>query len=586
MNRKHFYVEVLLALALWFASSCTGKDANASLNPNALPQAPNAVVGSGGVPTQTPNAADASGGAPAQAPGLAAASAGAPPPAPNAAAGSVSMPAQPGVGAAGSSADADAGPGALPDAAVGGGDPTPLRPRDPSPNAPPVTVTRPTTTGKGPFSVPDALGVGIDLSKYGYVQEEFFFEGDAISYTLQGGAPMNGKWTAVASSTKAAYRSRMLVRRPTDAAKFNGTVVVEWFNVTSGSDIDVGFLYNQEEALREGYVWVGVSAQKAGIDGAGVFADLIAGSDSRLRMVNQSLKMNDPERYSSLVHPGDKYSFDIFTQAAEVIRNPGSLDVLGGLEPKRLMAYGESQSAFCMVTYVDAVHPLVKVYDGFFIHSRNESGVAIDGTISAAGPLQIRTDLEQPVFQFQTDSDVYGALAYWRARQPDSDRVHTWEVAGTAHIDQSVGTFDFKTLGCSSVNNGPQRFVVKAALHAVNRWMIDGTAPPGAQPMMLDSNGSPRLDANGNVLGGVRSPDVDVPIATNSGIGEADNFVCFLFGTTTPFTPDKLRSLYPTHEDYVSKVSASARSAAQAGFLLAPEEQAIVDRASAAQVPP
>ena len=44
--------------------------------------------------------------------------------------------------------------------------------------------------------------------------------------------------------------------------------------------------------------------------------------------------------------------------------------MLGGLQPKHVIAIGESQSAGRLVTYIDAVHPLVDVYDGFLVHSR------------------------------------------------------------------------------------------------------------------------------------------------------------------------------------------------------------------------
>jgi hypothetical protein len=204
---------------------------------------------------------------------------------------------------------------------------------------------------------------------------------------------------------------------------------------------------------------------------------------------------------------------------------------------------------------------------------------------SASTPVQIRTDLKQPVLQFETETDVFGMLAFAPSRQPDSDTVHTWEVAGTSHADLHVSIAQFD-LGCSGVNDGPQQFVIKAALHGLNRWMVDGTPPAKGEPFMLDATHAPVVDEHGNVRGGVRSPDVDVPIAKQSGINESDNFICILFGQTTPFTPEELKKLYPTHEDYVQKVTASARATREAGFLLPPEEQAMVTEAAAAPVPP
>ena len=57
----------------------------------------------------------------------------------------------------------------------------------------------------------------------------------------------------------------MIVRRPQDPARFSGTVVVEWLNVTIGRDGDPSWGYAAEEIIREGHAWVGVSAQQTGV---------------------------------------------------------------------------------------------------------------------------------------------------------------------------------------------------------------------------------------------------------------------------------------------------------------------------------
>ena len=443
--------------------------------------------------------------------------------------------------------------------------------------ADPVTVTGPITGA--PFTASF-----VDLGAHGYSEKEFFYEGDATAYALEGEMTTDGKWQLM-ETTQAHYKSRIIVRRPLDASEFNGTVVLEWLNVSGGADGDPGFMYNWEEILREGYAWVGVSAQATGIEGGGfaLLGDQVA-----------ALKEYDPERYGSLSHPGDLYSFDIYTRAAQIVRGAGDLDVLDGLQPERLIAYGESQSAMRLVSYVNGVHPLVNAFDGFFIHSRGASGVPFtnDATLAIGGtPATIRDDIEEPVFQFQTETDVLGLLASLPARQPDTDRLRTWEVAGTAHADAHILSFGadagVSLIQCEGINDGPQHFVIKAALHALNLWMTDGTAPVTGEPLMADANGAPVLDEHGNTLGGVRTPDVDVPIATLSGEPPAGSseIICILFGSTTPFTPDKLLGLYPTHDDYVTKVTESAGAARDAKFLLEPEAQAMIAEAEAAPVP-
>lgn len=110
-------------------------------------------------------------------------------------------------------------------------------------------------------------------------------------------------------------------------------------------DGDPGWLYNWEELVREGYAWVGVSAQQQGVQGGG-FSIPIPGPPQMPRTTS------DAARYGTLQHPGDDYSYDIFTQVGLVLRRPGSVDMLAGLRVEQLIAYGESQSAFRMVSYV------------------------------------------------------------------------------------------------------------------------------------------------------------------------------------------------------------------------------------------
>jgi hypothetical protein len=440
---------------------------------------------------------------------------------------------------------------------------------------------------KKPFTTTSA-----DLPAYGYTEKEFFIEGTATAYTAPGGMTMDGKWN-VMETTKAAFKTRLIVRRPMDASKFNGTVVVEWLNVSGGADGDPGFMYNSDLILREGYAYVGVSAQAVGVQGGGF--SLGAGPGA------VPLTQYDPDRYGSLKHPGDAYSYDIFSQAAQAIRNPDKADVLEGLEPERVIAYGESQSAMRLVSYVNGVHPLVHRYDGFFIHSRGAGGVPFEdsalGGISlggfGGGATVIRDDIDEKVFQFQTETDVTGMLAFLPARQPDSDKLRTWEVAGTSHADQYLVDFNASmvtegAVQCDGANNGPQHRVIRAALHSLHLWMRDGTEPARGEVLQTDASGKSLRDALGNALGGVRSPDVDVPIKTLSGDPAAANsgsFWCFLFGSTTPFTPDQLAKLYPTHDDYVVKVKESASKLREARFLLEPEEKGFVTEAEEATVP-
>jgi hypothetical protein len=446
------------------------------------------------------------------------------------------------------------------------------------------TVSGPVTGGNGVPIVfsgqPADRLVGretFDLASVGYTQEEFFLSGTANAYAPVPGSSLtpDGRWSVEATS-QADYTTRVVVNRPARARDFNGAVVVEWLNVSGGADASPDWMHTHVELIRRGYAWVGVSAQAVGLNA------LKGGPPG-----------GDPARYASLTHPGDSYSYDMFSQAGQAIRDNADL-ILAGLQPRRLIAAGESQSAGRLVTYIDAVHPLVQVYDGFLVHSRNASGAALAqpplAPVPTPTPTLIRDDLDAPVLVFNTETDT-GSL---QARQPDSARYRLWEVAGTAHFDQyglMTGATDtgrrasvaawFDTMlhptnqpnpgfTCGvPINTGPQTFVLRSALAHLDRWITRGTPPPAA-PRLETLSIVPAqyaLDANGNVRGGIRTPAVDAPVATLSGLGQTGTTFCFLFGTTVPLTTEQLTALYGSHGGFVSAWSRSTLQAAAAGFL-------------------
>jgi hypothetical protein len=455
----------------------------------------------------------------------------------------------------------------------------------------------PTPTVAGPITSPGSAfvaGTLFDLAPLGYVEEEFFVSGTATAFTSAAPLGSDGRWTAAPGDT-AAYTTRVLVHRPASPRKFNGTVIVEWLNVSGGLDAAPDWIFAHSFLMREGYAWVGVSAQLVGISGGGG----PLGIDLSLKGVN-------PARYAPLQHPGDSFSYDIFSQAAQALRSMPAL--LGGARAKRIIAAGESQSAFRMVTYVNAVHPLAGVYDGFLVHSRGGGAAPLSQppqpSVDAPTPAFIREDVDVPVLTFQTETDLI-ALGSLAIRQPDTNKIRLWEVAGTAHGDvyqAAIGMTDAGRvaidvtheplqssvgqgfISCGApVNAGQQHYVLSAAVSRLTRWVRSGRPPKRKAPRLEVDAGPPlayRLDANGNVLGGIRTPAVDAPVATLSGLGQTGSSFCFLFGTTVPLDDATLAALYPTRTAYVSAVARSARAAVRAGFLLRPDARAIRRAAS------
>jgi hypothetical protein len=444
----------------------------------------------------------------------------------------------------------------------------------PRPAGPAATLTGPVTGGKG-INLLSASALNPTPS---LTETEYFASGTATSYVSKG-EPNSGRWNLAPGPT-AAYKTRIIVRVPKDPKRFNGTVVVEWLNVSAGSDSDPDFSYMAAELEREGAAYVGVTAQQVGVDGSkagDIASQLVPG------LGPAGLHKADPARYGSLHHPGDAYSYDIFTQVGRALRKPGTLDVLGGLQPQRIIAAGESQSASRMVTYVNGVQPLTREFDGFFIHSRGGGAAPLTGSGTGdsfvGGKSQIRTDSNVPVLIFETETDI-ALLRFDQAEQPDSAQVHVWEVAGTSHADAFLVGPALGLLGCgTAINSGPQVYVVRAAISALEQWVRTGQAPPSA-PRIDHTAQTIHRNAQGIALGGVRTPPVDVPVAVQSGEpADASKVICALFGSGKPFTAAMLAQLYGTKAGFVTKWNADLDTTIGAGYVLAADRSNLVTQA-------
>ena len=454
-------------------------------------------------------------------------------------------------------------------------------------------------TVEGPITGPGEPFVGgtreLDLSDVGYRQEEYFLSGTAVSYTNVGDLDPDGRWE-VQGADAAQYTTRILVYRPVDDSQFSGTVIMEWLNVSGGLDAAPDWSVAHTEMTREGHVWVGVSAQFVGVEGSSAGFDL-------------SLKQVNPERYGVLAHPGDSFSYDMFSQAAQAVRSPTEIDPLDGLVVERMVAVGDSQSAGRLLTYVNALAPRYEVFDGYLIHSRLSGSAPLSQSPQADVPtgeiVHVRDDLDRPVLMFQTETDLLllGSLAN---NQPDSSMFRLWEVAGTAHNDvyslvtsnsdrgddPSVANVVEVTdpvpglISCDSpINSGPQHWVLKAGLHGLVEWITTGSPLPEADRLAVTEDGQAfELDGLGNVLAGIRTPYVDAPVAVLSGLGQTGESFCSLFGTTRLFDEAMLAELYPTRQMYLDAVYDTTERAVEAGFLLPVDADLIIAAAEASDI--
>jgi hypothetical protein len=437
----------------------------------------------------------------------------------------------------------------------------------------------------------------LNLASYGYTEQEYQMSGTTNTYNEAGIWGSNGQWGVSVASSNVPYTTRLLVRYPTDPSKFNGTVIVEWLNDTTGGDQDPVWseIYNQ--ALSQGYAYVGVTAQNAGMS---------------------ELKTWDSQRYGALGDSNDGQSYDIFSQASQAVRaESGTL--LGGLSPTKVVGVGDSQSAFRVDTYVNAIQPISHAFDGFMAIGRAAFTAPIgSGLVNLfPTPAYIRSDNTTPFFQINTQGDIE-ELGAGLARQPDTNYLRTWEIAGAAHIDLHEGAYEENTIlrenpslpapRCTSgvvANNATLPDAVSvyavedAALVALQAWMNQGVQPPHGNQISTSFFGTVNLDQYGNGEGGVRMPEVSVPQASYNPINSyqssstslssvesellslftslesgaitdvnaRDAGLCLLEGYYTPLSTSQLQALYPTHADYVQQFTAAAQADLNAGFL-------------------
>lgn len=463
----------------------------------------------------------------------------------------------------------------------------------------------PATGGGG---VPLINGGVVDPDAIGYDTAEFLISGDAHSYTTAAPLTSDGNWNAIsADPTTAPYTTRVIVYTPKKWWKFRGTVYVEWLNVSGLVDASPDWAQSHIEVARQGAAFVLVSAQAVGVN----------------QLKNGGIVPGDPVRYASLNHPGDDYSYDIYSQAGQAIWDGG---LLHG-RVRRVIAMGQSQSAGRLATYIDAVHPLVDVYDGYIVHSRGAGSSALSSGVPTPVPTLIRDDLV-PVIAFQAEADVANSGLLGRQPETPHGNYRLWEVPGTGHFDHyglNLGPVDLGDgqgeidnlaamqdptteptppglpfpglFQCAEgINTGPMHWVFNAATHWINRWVRWGTPPPIAP--RIQATTAPgvipaqfAVDAHGIALGGIRTPYVDVPIATLTGVGNGPapgappfSVFCSAFGVTIPFSDEELAELYPTHTSFVWRYFFASLKAVRSRFLLWPDARALLRAAAGSDV--
>ncbi|MFQ5512107.1 MAG: alpha/beta hydrolase domain-containing protein [Candidatus Krumholzibacteriia bacterium] len=469
----------------------------------------------------------------------------------------------------------------------------------------PVTVTA-APLDQGPIFSPEVRAVADLDPQAAMVEEEYFVSGAATVYTYND-PPVRGE--IIPLDPDLPYTTRIIVRRPTDSARFNGTVVIEWWNSTAGWDTSPVWDASAEYFARKGIVYVGVTNSTTSLD------YLVDGCP----LLGVSL-LGDTcgTRYAGLVMTENGQAFEMVSQIANLLKSASSENPLHpDYAVQRIFHAGQSQQGGSMVTYASAFH--FPVNDGYFIQAAGGARPINFGPVcgepgSPAYPgctpaltgdqRLVRTDLPVPVYRAMTGTDVASLIAgssFAVARQTDILNFRYYEMPGTAHVTVHKNVEILPAVAANLLGLGPGPLFLEDACSEPLNTLADGpmfgsylynamwenmelharfgTDPPHGELIEV-ADGAIVTDAFGNARGGIRLPLLDVPIATygvsNSAapdlpasLAALGNLFCIRSGTVTPFDLQTLETLYEGGDDFAAQTKQRIEALMTAGFLLA-----------------
>ncbi len=457
----------------------------------------------------------------------------------------------------------------------------------------------------------------IDLSKYGYIEEEYLISGDARVF----GWP-EGK-TAPPELATGSYTTRILVRRPKDNSKFNGTAIVEPMNPSSPVDLPIMWAESYSQFMADGYAWVGITIKPNTI---------------------KALKKFDPARYAALAMPhppsgptcdmkdinpwaqpttpADEIglAWDIMSEVGALLKTKAAGNPLSR-NADRLYMTGQSQTAGYARTYATFFGLTEKapdgrpLYDGYLYSGSPPWQVPMNQCVKSLpeGDSRLTTGpAGVPIIELFTQGDIGSNI---ETRRPDSDKApdlfRRYEIAGAAHVDPweqksfaseqdmvraSGQTNPIAEADCEpkdvTPTDFPTRYVFDAAWRNLDDWVRNGVPAPRTSRLQLQPDAKQHfdpaksfvVDQYGNAKGGVRTPYVDVPTARWIG-AKTPAFRCMFAGYKYPFDQARLRKLYPTHEDYVKAVRKDVQKLTKDKWLTSSDGAAIIHEAERAEIP-
>ncbi|MGH3791157.1 MAG: alpha/beta hydrolase domain-containing protein [Pseudonocardiaceae bacterium] len=469
----------------------------------------------------------------------------------------------------------------------------------------------PVTRDSYPFNASDHDAEPIDLGRPGYIEQEYLVNGRANVYSW----PDLDTLTVDASG---AYTTRIIVRRPADPRRFSGNVRVEPLNPTAHHDLDVQWEIAHDAFMGNGDAYVGITVKPESITALKKFDPARYGSLSMANPKPPAARCT-PSSPSSRNDTEDGLAWDVISQVGRLIKSDVPQNPLRGLRIRSSDLTGWSQSGSYTVIYLNAIarHATLPegkpIFDGYLPGAGNYAGTQINQCAPVIPPGDPRVQYNppggEPVVILTTPTDFYSAASYKRLndRPADSDtpnrRIRLYEIGGGCHLPADHARFfpsaaELAKAGFPTFTNVvyplssfPLHAVLDGAWANLDSWVNKGISPPHASRLTVADPAvwpvTAVKDAYGNAVGGIRTPAVDVPTATYVERGPTVNNTTegYYAGYDIPFAPDYLKILYPTHRDYVRKVSHNVRQLIDQHWLTPYDGAQFVSQAEAKNVP-
>jgi hypothetical protein len=374
-------------------------------------------------------------------------------------------------------------------------------------------------------------------------------------------------------------------------------------------EIDRMWILGRREFIRNGDIYVGITSKPNTIAKLLEFNKERYGKMSWINPAPEEpfpFAEEDVQKAGRLWDLDSSYEpglfWDMLTDIAWMLRG-NDMNPLKDYPRDRLYLTGWSQSACYMFRYLNsfAYRPDVArnncVFDGYLAGGGVHSFVApVNQYESAREYDENITKIlysPNPFIAVQTESEN-GLLGGWQNKVPDSDRPNLlyrlYEVTGSSHdtmssyIDYYQNDPDLIRINHLPAyigkhkegNDYPLDILFAAAYRKLFVWVRTGVSPMHCESIPVDAAGENLKDAFGNTRGGLRTCLLNYPSGRYLNVSDIEIGTYFLdpasdkdriFGHQEAFSPELLKELYGSLENYRRLVTADTKEQIAKGFI-------------------